>query len=62
MLGVKNVSADDRYFIESLRAVNDEQVSARLEKESRFDPDLWVIEIEPSGAQAQEPLFPVIQP
>ena len=60
--GYDQARPDERYFIESLRAVDDEQVSARLDKESRFDPDLWVIEIEPSGSQAQEPLFPVIEP
>ena len=37
---------DDRFF--TRHALKDEAaLDARLEKEKRFDPDIWVVEIEP---------------
>jgi hypothetical protein len=37
----------DRRFSRLLDGVDDAAVEARLAKEMRFDPDIWVIEIEP---------------
>lgn len=37
----------DRRFGLLLEGVDDAAVEARLEKEMRFDPDIWVVEIEP---------------
>jgi hypothetical protein len=36
---------DDRLFGEILKG-GDDTVSARLAKEQRFDPDIWIVEIE----------------
>ncbi len=36
----------DRLFQKVAEAENAEAISARIERERRFDPDLWVLEIE----------------
>ena len=36
---------DERSFV-PLMTGSDEEVSSRLDKEKRFDPDLWVVEID----------------
>ncbi|KAB0679964.1 DUF1491 family protein [Aureimonas leprariae] len=44
---VQSFAADDggrRFMRES--AIDDAAVAARLEREARFDPDFWVVEIE----------------
>ena len=41
-------SIEDRMF-ELLQTSSAEEVATRLEKEKRFDPDIWVIEIENSA-------------
>jgi hypothetical protein len=46
---------DDRLFGELLKG-DDEAVSGRIAKEQRFDPDIWVVEIE-GGAVAVEELL-----
>lgn len=38
---------DDRLFTQMIAAGSEEAVEARLVKEARFDPDIWVVEIEP---------------
>lgn len=44
---------DERYF--SLVACQDlEEAEARLEKEKRFDPDIWVVEIEVGQTPVEE--------
>lgn len=35
----------DRLFVE-VPAVDEEEVGRRLERELRFDPDMWVVEVE----------------
>ncbi|MBX3568737.1 MAG: DUF1491 family protein [Rhizobiaceae bacterium] len=39
---------DDRRFALAMSG-EDGQVEARIEKELRFDPDVWVVEIEPGS-------------
>lgn len=39
----------------------EEAVNARLERETRFDPDIWVVEIEPGREPAAE-LLPLARP
>ena len=51
----------DRRFSEMLGTADEEAVKARLDKETRFDPDLWIIEIE-AGSREDEDLFPVRTP
>jgi hypothetical protein len=36
----------DRRFIEILRTADEGEISARLERETRFDPDAWIVELE----------------
>ena len=36
----------DRRFVEILRAADEGQISARLERETRFDTDAWIVELE----------------
>jgi hypothetical protein len=44
---------DERYFIRY--ALDDEAaLDARLEKEKRFDYDIWVVEIEPGQGSVEE--------
>jgi len=52
---------DDRFF--SLLYAGDEVelVEARLEKEKRFDPDIWVVEIE-AGQTPVEELLSITTP
>ena len=50
-----------RRFSEMLGTADEEAVRARLDKETRFDPDLWVVEIE-TGRPEDEDLFPVRTP
>ena len=38
----------DRHFVEVANITDDLEVAARIEKEMRFDPDLWVVELEVS--------------
>jgi hypothetical protein len=51
----------DRQFSEMLGPADEEAVKARLDKEVRFDPDMWVIEIE-TGRPEDGELFPVRTP
>ena len=44
---------DDRFF--TRHALKDEAaLDARLEKEKRFDPDIWVVEIEPGQGAVED--------
>lgn len=43
--------ADERRF-RPLVEGTDAEISARMEKEVRFDPDLWLVEIEPGPISA----------
>ena len=50
----------ERRFVEIL-AADDDAIKVRLDREARFDPDLWVVEIEEGGAEKEE-FFPVTTP
>lgn len=45
---------DDRRFSAVLTDVDDEAIETRLEKEKRFDPDLWIVEIEADARLVEE--------
>lgn len=44
---------DDRFFIRH-DLVDEQALEARLDKEKRFDPDIWVVEIEPGQGGIEE--------
>ncbi|PSJ51081.1 DUF1491 family protein [Kumtagia ephedrae] len=48
---------DERLFAELMRG-GDEAVGARLDKERRFDPDIWIVEIE-AGGETPETLLAI---
>lgn len=41
---------DERLFAELLRADGENQIRDRIERELRFDPDLWIVELEVNDA------------
>lgn len=45
---------DERQFSELATDVESEAIDARLAKEMRFDPDIWVVEIEPGSTPLAE--------
>lgn len=51
----------DRLFTELAGGVDADAVSSRIERETRFDPDLWLVELEVDDALAAE-LIPVRTP
>jgi hypothetical protein len=51
---------DDRIFVLLNQTDNQTEVDEKLAREQRFDPDLWLVEIEPADAQAD--LFPIMTP
>lgn len=48
----------DRRFTEIMRTADEEGISVRLEREIRFDPDVWVVELE-IGQRAPAGYFPI---
>jgi hypothetical protein len=48
----------DRRFIEILRSADEGGISDRLERETRFDPDAWIVELE-IGPRDPAGYFPV---
>lgn len=52
---------DDRQFQELARTPDEQAVTARLEKEARFDSDVWVVELELAG-QPAETFFTLTKP
>lgn len=44
----------DRMFTEILLTTDTDEVSARLEKEARFDSDIWAVEVETGGTAIAE--------
>lgn len=59
--GYDDARPDDRLFTELFRTVDASKVTERLEREQKFDSDLWVVEIEPSGSDTGD-LFAVMKP
>lgn len=55
--GYADAKPDDRLFVR-LPDADEEAVARRLERETRFDADLWLVEIEPAGPDAER-LFSV---
>lgn len=51
----------ERFFVELLRTADGGEISSRLAREERFDPDLWVVEVEFDDALLPE-LIPVRTP
>jgi len=49
---------DERCFIRLLQTLEQAEIDKRLEREARFDADLWVVELEIDGAL--EAYVPVI--
>ncbi len=45
---------DERNFSRLETAEEPEAIDARLAKEGRFDPDIWVVEIEPGSMAIEE--------
>ena len=58
--GYDDARPDDRLFVELMRTTEEMRINERLEKEKRFDPDLWLVEIEPGRPDAD--LFPLMKP
>lgn len=49
---------DERLFVRIGEGETAEELDARIEREKRFDPDIWVVEIE-TGSLPLEELVPV---
>lgn len=52
---------DERLFGRLETTLDEEVVTRRLEREKKFDPDIWVVEIEP-GSEPVEELISVRTP
>lgn len=52
---------DERLFGKLETTLDEEIVTKRLEREKKFDPDIWVVEIEP-GSEPVEELISVRTP
>lgn len=53
---------DERRFSLVMETQDDGEIARRLDKECRFDPDVWIVEIEPAGEETADGLFPVTTP
>ncbi|MEO3387858.1 DUF1491 family protein [Mesorhizobium sp. CAU 1741] len=51
----------DRVFVEVLHSADEEEISKKIEREQKFDPDLWVVELE-VGEATFEKLVTVMTP
>lgn len=51
----------ERWFSLAVEDGEEADISARIERERRFDPDVWVVELETAGEPA-ESYFPVTTP
>lgn len=44
--GYDGARPSERYFVQLVSAGAQEDIDAKLEREMRFDPDIWVVELE----------------
>ncbi|MER2533741.1 MAG: DUF1491 family protein [Rhizobiaceae bacterium] len=51
----------DRLLVELDVQLSEEKATARLERETRFDPDIWVVEIEADAGRLED-LLPIETP
>jgi hypothetical protein len=58
--GYASARPDDRIFVLLVETDDQARIEEKLAREQRFDPDLWLVEIEPTGSEAD--LFPVMTP
>lgn len=58
--GYDSARPDDRIFVLLMQTDDQAKIDEKLAREQRFDPDLWLIEIEPADAQAE--LFQIMTP
>jgi len=56
-----NARPSERFFVEIMNTSDDIEITKRIEREVRFDPDLWVIELEIADEAFAE-LVPVTTP
>ena len=49
-----NARPDERLFGKLETTLDEEVVIKRLEREKKFDPDIWVVEIEPGSEPVEE--------
>lgn len=49
-----SVRPDERLFVRVGNGETAEQLDARIEREKRFDPDIWVVEIEAGSLPVEE--------
>lgn len=59
--GYDEAKPDDRLFVEVFRTTDGTEVTERLEREQKFDPDVWFIEIEPADPEVGD-LFGIMKP
>jgi hypothetical protein len=57
--GYSDAKPDERLFVELLMTTDEAKIDEKLAREKRFDPDLWLIEIEAGNGSAE--LFPVMK-
>lgn len=50
----------ERSFAEIVMGAEEQEIEARLEKERRFDPDLWIVELEADPSLVEE-LLPTVR-
>lgn len=51
----------DRLLVEVDVQASEEKAAARLERETRFDPDIWIVEIEADAGRLED-LLPIATP
>ncbi len=58
--GYDSARPDDRIFVLLIETGDQTRIDERLVREQKFDPDLWLVEIEPANTLAD--LFPIMTP
>jgi hypothetical protein len=57
----EDAKPDQRLFVEILSADDEQSIREKIEREVRFDPDIWVVELEVDDALFAE-LVPITTP